>query len=324
MTAQSSSRAGSTAVAPPSPTRVDRSESDGLLAGSPLRQGRSAVGMLLPFVALYVLFIIGPAVYGIVMSFFDTSLVQNGLSSFAGFGNYAEALRSPDFWSSLWHTVWFTVLTTPPLVVLGFVLALLANRVARGGWFFRLAFFAPYVMPSAVVALIWIWMYTPGLGLLEAGLGLVGLPSPSWLGDPTWAMPSLALTTVWWTLGFNFVLYLAGLQDIPKQLYEASSIDGAGPWQQIRYITIPLLARTTTLVAVLQVIASLKVFDQMYIMTAGGPNFATRSVLQYVYDEGFTNYRVGYAAAVSMLFFLVVLAVSAVWFWLVRKQEKEA
>jgi multiple sugar transport system permease protein len=134
-------------------------------------------------------------------------------------------------------------------------------------------------------------------------------------------MPSLAISTVWWTLGFNFVLYLAGLQDIPRQLYEAASLDGAGPFQQIRMITIPLLARTTTLVAVLQVIASLKVFDQMYLMTQGGPNFVTRSVLQLVYDEGFTNFRVGYAAAISMLFFVVVLAVSAVWFALVRRQE---
>jgi multiple sugar transport system permease protein len=133
----------------------------------------------------------------------------------------------------------------------------------------------------------------------------------------------VVIATVWWTVGFNFVLYLAGLQEIPRELYEASSIDGAGPWQQIRHITIPLLARTTTLVAVLQIIASLKVFDQMYIMTQGGPNFATRSILQYVYDEGFTNFRVGYASALSMLFFLVVLAVSAVWFWLVSHQEKE-
>ena len=135
-------------------------------------------------------------------------------------------------------------------------------------------------------------------------------------------MPSLAIATIWWTLGFNFVLYLAGLQDIPRELYEAAALDGAGPWQQIRRITIPLLGRTTTLVAVLQVIASLKVFDQMYIMTQGGPNFATRSVLMYIYDETFTNFRVGYGAAVSMLFFLVVLAVSVVWFWLVRQREE--
>jgi multiple sugar transport system permease protein len=285
--------------------------------------GRAATAFLAPFLVLYLGFIIGPALYGLVISFFNTSLVQPGLSGFAGFGNYAEALQDGDFWSSLWHTVWFTVLTTPPLIVLAFVLALLADRAVVGRWFFRLAFFAPFILPSAVVALIWIWLYTPGLGLLEVSLGKIGITTPNWLGDATWAMPSLALTTVWWTLGFNFVLYLAGLQDIPRELYEASSMDGAGPWQQIRRITIPLLARTTTLVAVLQVIASLKVFDQMYIMTAGGPNYSTRSILQYVYDQGFTNFRVGYAAAISMLFFLVVLAVSGVWFALVRRQEKE-
>jgi multiple sugar transport system permease protein len=286
-------------------------------------RGTGGGSFLAPFVVLYVLFIIGPAVYGLVMSFFNTSLVQPGLSTFAGLANYADALASASFWSSLWHTIWFTILTTPPLIILGFVFALLADRVGRGRWFFRLAFFAPFVMPSAVVALIWVWLYTPGLGLLEAGLGWFNISAPDWLGDPTWAMPSLAITTIWWTLGFNFVLYLAGLQDIPHELYEAATIDGASPWQQIRSITIPLLGRTTTLVAVLQVIASLKVFDQMYIMTEGGPNFATRSILEYVYDEGFTNYRVGYASAVSMLFFVVVLAVSAVWFWLVRKQESD-
>jgi len=281
------------------------------------------MAFLAPFVALYVLFIIGPAIYGLVMSFFDTSLVKPGLSSFAGLENYAEALQSTDFWSSLWHTIWFTILTTPPLIVLGFVLALLADRVGRGRWFFRLAFFAPFILPSAVIALIWIWIYTPGLGLLETAMKSIGLGAPDWLGDASWAMPSLAISTVWWTLGFNFILYLAGLQDIPSELYEAAAIDGAGPWQQIRSITIPLLARTTTLVAVLQVIASLKVFDQMYIMTAGGPNFSTRSVLEYIYDEGFTNFRVGYASALSMLFFVVVLAVSAVWFAIVRSQESE-
>jgi len=285
--------------------------------------GLPALGFLAPFLLLYLAFIIGPTLYGLVMSFFDTSLVKPGLSGFAGFGNYAEALQSADFWSSLWHTVWFTVLTTPPLIALAFIFALLADRARRGRWFFRLAFFAPYILPSAVVALVWIFIYTPGLGLLETGLGKIGITSPNWLGDPVWAMPSLAMTTVWWTLGFNFVLYLAGLQEIPRDLYEASAMDGASPWQQIRKITIPMLARTTTLVAVLQVIASLKVFDQMYIMTSGGPNFATRSILEYVYDEGFTNFRVGYAAAVSMLFFLVVLMVSAVWFGIVRRQEKE-
>ncbi|MEN3358721.1 MAG: multiple sugar transport system permease protein [Mycobacteriales bacterium] len=286
-------------------------------------ESRPALAFLAPFLLLYLLFVIGPALYGLLMSFFHTSLVKPGLGGFAGLANYTEALRSGDFWSSLWHTLWFTILTTPPLVVLALVFALLANRVGFGRWFFRFAFFAPYVLPSAVVALIWLWLYTPGLGLLDTTLGKLGLSSPNWLGSESFAMIALAITTVWWTLGFNFVLYLAGLQDIPRELYEAAAIDGATPWQQIRTITIPLLGRTTTLVAVLQVIASLKVFDQIYLLLQGGPNFKTRSILQLVYDEGFTNFRTGYAAAISMLFFLVVLVVSAAWFTLVRRQERE-
>jgi len=281
-----------------------------------------ALLMLAPFLVLYLLFIIGPVLYMVVMSFFDSSLTESGLGGFAGVGNFAEAFQSADFWSSLWHTVWFTILTTPPLVVLALAFAMLADRVARGRWFFRLAFFLPYVLPSAVVALIWMWLYTPELGLLSKIATTLGFAEPNWLGSPTIAMWSLALTTVWWTLGFNFVLYLAGLQDIPRELYEASAMDGASPWQQIRRITIPMLGRTTALVVVLQVIASLKVFDQMYIMTSGGPNYSTRSMLQYIYDLGFTDLRTGYAAAASTLFFLLVLAVSAVWVVLTRRQEQ--
>nr|WP_273378927.1 sugar ABC transporter permease [Actinopolymorpha pittospori] len=258
------------------------------------------------------------------MSFFHASLVKGGLGEFAGFANYAEAFRTPEFWSSLWHTVWFTILTTPPLVILALAFALLADRMTRGRWFFRLAFFAPYVLPSAVVALIWTWVYTPDLGLLSDVVSRLGFTSPVWLGDPNWAMVSVAITTVWWTLGFNFVLYVAGLQEIPRDLYEAASIDGASPWQQMTRITVPLLGRTTTLVAVLQAIASLKIFDQIYLMTSGGPDFTTRPAIQYIYDVGFTDYRVGYGSAVSMLLFLLILVVSLVWFAIVRRQEKGA
>jgi multiple sugar transport system permease protein len=285
---------------------------------------RPALGFLTPFIVLYVLFVIAPALYGLVMSFFDTSLVRSGLGSFIGLDNYAEAFRSSDFWNSMWHTVWFTILTTPPLVVLSFVFALLAERASHGKWFFRLAFFAPYILPSAVMALIWAWLYTPGLGLASAAVGKLGFTAPGWLGDPNWAMISIALATVWWTLGFNFVLYIAGLQEIPRELYESAALDGATPVQQIRRITLPLLSRTTTLVIVLQVIASLKVFDQMYIMTSGGPNFSTRPALEFIYDIGFTDYRVGYGAAASTLYFVLVLAVSAVWFVQTRRAEKRA
>jgi multiple sugar transport system permease protein len=285
---------------------------------------RSAWGFLAPFLVLYLLFVVGPTVYAFILSLFNGSLVKPGLGEWVGLGNYAEAVSSPDFWSSLWHTFYFTILTTPPLVILAFIFALLADRAVRGRWFFRFAFFVPYVLPSAVMALIWIWIYTPALGLAEGWLGAIGITSPNWLGDPNWAMISVAIATVWWTLGFNFVLYLAGLQDIPRELYEAASIDGAGPVQQIRHITIPMLGRTTTLVVVLQVIASLKIFDQIYIMTSGGPNFSTIPTLEYIYDQSFTNMRIGYGSAVSMLLFFVILAVSVVWFALVRRQEAGA
>jgi len=291
-------------------------------AQRPRGQGRQALLFLAPFLVLYVLFVVGPLIYALIMSFFDSSLVQPGLGNFAGLRNYVEALNSPDFWSSLWHTIWFTILTTPPLVILAFVFALLADRVGRGRWFFRFSFFAPYVLPSAVMALIWIWIYTPAIGLASDWLTTIGITPPNWLGDPNWAMISVAGATVWWTLGFNFVLYLAGMQDISRELYEAAAIDGAGPFQQITRITIPMLGRTTTLVAVLQVIASLKIFDQIYIMTQGGPNFSTRPSLEYIYDVSFTDMRTGYGAAVSMLLFVVILVVSFVWLAIVRRQER--
>jgi multiple sugar transport system permease protein len=165
-------------------------------------------------------------------------------------------------------------------------------------------------------------MYQPGFGLISSVMTSLHLPAVNWLGDQRIAMYSVVLLTIWWTVGFNFVLYLAGLQEIPRHLYEAAAIDGAGPWQQIRRIMIPMLGRTTTLVAVLQVIASLKVFDQIYLLLDGGPNNVTRSAIQYIYQVGFYSFRTGYAAAASFVLFLLILVVSVVWFSLVRTQEK--
>jgi len=291
----------------------------------PRGDGRAGWGLTAPFLIFYALFLIGPTVYGIVMSFFNSSLQHSGLGGFAGPDNYTQALTSSDFWQSMWHTVLFTLMTTPPLVAIALMLAVFTDRLARGRWFFRLVFFAPYVVPSAAMALIWTWLYTPQIGLWDSWLSAVGISNPpNWLADPSWAMASVALATVWWTLGFNFVLYLAGLQEIPRNLYEAAAVDGASAWHQLRRITIPLLNRTTALVLVLQIIASLKIFDQIFLMTAGGPNYATRPLLEYVYDIGFTDFRTGYAAAASMLYFLVILAVSLVWFFVSRRQPKEA
>ncbi|MFI6280188.1 carbohydrate ABC transporter permease [Streptomyces sp. NPDC050988] len=281
-------------------------------------------GMLLPFALFYLVFLVGPLIYTVVAGFFDASLLKKGLGDFAGLSNYTAVLGDDEFWRTLKNTLWFTVLTTVPLVLLSLVLAILADRFVRGRWFFRFAFFAPFVLPSAVISLIFTFIYADQVGLAQQAAKWIGVDTPpSWLGDPDWAMISIAAATVWWTIGFNFVLYLAGLQDIPRSVHEAAAIDGAGPWQRIRHIIVPMLGRTTTLVTVLQAVASLKVFDQIYMLTMGGPDGSTRPSLQLIYDTGFVEGRVGYASTVSLLLFVVILLVSLVWFALVRRAEKE-
>lgn len=289
------------------------------------RRGRGDwgnAGLLAPFLIFYLLFLVGPLIYDIVMSFFNTSLVLPGLGSFAGLANYRELFSDSRFWQAMWHTILFTLVSTPPLVIIPLFFAIVVNRIKHGQWFFRLAFFLPYILPSAVIALVWLWLYEPGYGLINGFLQLLGLGAPGWVSSPNLALYSIVIVTVWWTIGFNFVLYLAGLQDIPRDLYEASALDGAGRWKQTWRLTIPMLGRTITLVTVLQIIASLKIFDQVYLITAGGPNYATRTAIEYIYDTGFTDERVGYASAASLVLFVVILLVSFIWLALVRKQER--
>jgi multiple sugar transport system permease protein len=291
----------------------------------PGRRHGAGWGLLIPFLVLYLLFLIGPTLYGFVMSLFDASLARSGMSGFVGLANYVEAVRTVQFWQSIWHTVLFTLLTTPPLVLIALGLAILTDRLRQLRWFYRLIFFTPYVVPVAVATLVWTWLYTPQIGLYGSWLAKIGITVPNWLGDPNWAMISVAIMTVWWTLGFNFVLYLAGLQDVPRELYEAAAVDGASPWTLLTRITVPLLRRTTILVTVLQILASLKIFDQIYLITSGsgGPHQSIRPVLEYVYDLGFTDYRIGYASAASMLLFLLTLVVSLGWLLLIRRSDEE-
>lgn len=284
-------------------------------------RGRSRTGWLFaaPFLTLYVLFLIGPVVIGAVISLFNTTTVKSGLGSWVGLSNYADVLSSGDFWASMWHSVLFTLITTPLLLLLPLLFAILASRMARGRWFYRLAFFAPYVVPSAAVCLIFAFMYTPETGLVSRAFGWVGLSAPDFFGSTSGAWFAVTLLTVWWTFGFNFILYTAAIQEISEEVYEAASIDGAGPWQQIRSITVPLLRPTMGLVLILQVLASLKVFDQIYILLAGGPSYSTRPVIQYIFDTGFTSYRGGYAAAATLVYFVILVLVSVLWL-LVRRR----
>ncbi|SDM22263.1 carbohydrate ABC transporter permease [Nonomuraea jiangxiensis] len=271
-----------------------------------------------PFLVIYVAFLVWPTLLGFRMSLSSVNIAGTN-DHLVGFANYAEAFGDPRMWRSLWNTLVFTVLSTVPLVLLGLAFALLVHHLRFMQWLWRLSFFGPFLLPSAVVAILWLQMiYPPGYGLLNGTLGTDVL----WLGDPSVAMWSMVLTTVWWTVGFNFLLYLAALQSIPQHLYEAAAIDGASSWSKLRSITLPLLRRTTALIVVLQLVASLKVFDQIYLMTSGGPQDATRPIIEYAYDVGFTGYRIGYASAISYILFVLIVIVSLVQLRLFRKRAE--
>jgi len=273
-----------------------------------------------PFVVVFAMFLLWPLIHGFYLSFTGESITGAG-GAFLGFDNYIEALKDPIMWRSMLNTGWFTLLSTIPLVLVALVMALLVFQGLPGQWLWRLSFFMPFLMASTVAAQFWIWMYNPQLGLVNYLLGAVGIEGQAWLQDPTWAMIAVVVETLWWTVGFNFLLYLTALQNIPEQQYEASALDGAGRWRQVWSITIPQLGPTTVLIVILQVLASLKVFDQIYVMTNGGPGGVTRPVVQYIFESGFTGYRFGYASSIAYIFFAVLVVVSLVQFQFTRRSQ---
>ncbi|MFE3741353.1 carbohydrate ABC transporter permease [Streptomyces sp. NPDC059134] len=275
---------------------------------------------VLPFLLLFAVFLVWPVAHGVWMSFTDSSLALRD-TAFVGFANYAEAFGDPDVWSSLGNTLVFTLISCVPLVLVALAMALLVHSGLAGQWAWRLAFFAPYLLPVTVVTLIWTWLYQPDIGFGNQLLGTLGMEPVGWLSDESVAMWSIAALTVWWTVGFNFLLYLAALQALPETLDEAAALDGAGAWRRLWSVTLPQLRRTTALVAMLQVLASLKVFDQIYILTKGGPNGTTRPILEYVYDVGFTGYRLGYASAISYIFFALVIVISVAQLRFFRQED---
>ena len=222
--------------------------------------------------------------------------------------------NDPDFWTSLQNTLAFTLISTPLLVVLGLLMALALNNTHRAGAIYRAAFFLPYVLPISAVTLIWSYLLNPDRGLISGVLSWFGQPGVAFLSDPNLALPAIIVTTLWWSVGFNMVLFLAGLQDVEPSLLEAASLDGAGRWQRFTNVTVPGIAHVTTLVVVTQLIASFQIFGQVYIMTKGGPGTATEVLIQHIYESGFKSYQLGYAATVSVFLFIVMAAVSAVQF----------
>jgi multiple sugar transport system permease protein len=280
---------------------------------------RAAFLFLAPGLSAIGLFFLLPVLAVLLLSFTDFdlyALADPDNARLVGLRNYAALLHSDVFWLALRNTLIFAFVGGPLTVAVSLGAALLVNaRGVRLKGFFRTAFFAPFVTTLVAVSVVWKYLYHPRFGLLNAALGLVGIPPIDWLGDPRWALPALILLAVWKNFGYNMVLFLAGLQSIPPQLYEAARIDGAGWWREFLHVTLPMLAPTTLFVGVITAIGYLQVFAEPYVMTrGGGPVNATLSVVLLMYKEGFRWWNMGFAAAVAFALFLVILAATLVQF----------
>lgn len=226
------------------------------------------------------------------------------------------------FWESFKHTLQFTLMSTPLIIGLGLAMALAVNNSKhRGGKFYQVAFFVPYVLPISVATLVWTNVLSPGRGILSAFLANFGVEPISWLGDQRLAMPAIVVMTAWWTVGFNLVMFSAGLQDIDPALYEAAMLDGAGTWHRFVHVTLPGLRHVMALVLVLQIIAGFVVFGQVNIMTSGGPGNATRTLVLHLYQTGFTQKHLGAGAAMAVVLFAVMFMISLAQLRLMREEK---
>jgi multiple sugar transport system permease protein len=273
---------------------------------------------LAPFLVFFVVFQIYPIFNGLYVSLTRWDLATS--PRFIGLANYLNLTRDTLFWAALRNTSLFVALNAPLAVVIPLGLALLVNEPIRGRAIFRSAFSTPLMISVASVGVLWQWFYNPAFGLINYYLEMVGLPGQNWLSQIGWAMIAVVITTVWWTSGWNMILFLAGLQDIPEHLYDAAKIDGAGSWALFRYITLPGLRATLLFVCVTTIIGSFRVFGQVFVMTNGGPFDSTRTIVQHIYETGFRYFKMGSAAAVAWVLFGIVVVFTVIQFRLLREQ----
>ncbi|NUQ71875.1 MAG: sugar ABC transporter permease [Chthonomonadales bacterium] len=276
-----------------------------------------------PYLALFTAFLAIPTLYGFYISLHDWHVLGR-TRPFIGFGNYSALLRDDLFHRALLNTAIFALLTVLPGNALSLLLALGLNARVRGETLFKTLYYMPVVLSVAVTAIIWRWLYSAEFGIMNHYLSLFGGPRLAWLNSPELAMPSLALMSVWWGAGGNMLIYLAGLRGIPEQYYEAARIDGAGGWNRFRYVTAPMLRPTLLFCLIMSVIGSSQVFGQSYILTGGGPHYSTLTVVLYMYQTGFSLYRLGYACAVAYMLFAVILGVTAVQYRIIAGRSEEA
>jgi multiple sugar transport system permease protein len=272
---------------------------------------------LAPSLIMLLAFWIGPMIGTVWVSLQDWNLI--GVPSFVGLDNYAELAQDAEFHSALLHTLGYLAGYLPLVLILGLTVALLLHAKLPAMTLYRAMFFLPVVSSWVAVSLLWKWLLNPADGLVNRGLELVGISGPGWWTDPDWAMPSVILASVWKDVGFVAVILLAGLQTIPKDLLEAADLDGASAWRRLRSITLPLLSPSLFFVTVISLINGFQVFDQVWVMTGGGPGGASTVVVEQIVRYAFSYGRVGYASAMSIVLFVIILVVTIVQLRLQRR-----
>jgi multiple sugar transport system permease protein len=279
-----------------------------------------------PGLITFAVFVVYSVYTSFTLSFHEWNILEPE-RPFVGLANYREALQDEAFWDSLGHSLYFVVGSVPATMAIALGVALLLNTKIRGLGLFRTAYYLPVITPIVIAALIWKWVYNGDFGWLNfylLKLNVIDKPV-QWLGDVRFAMPAVILMNIWQGVGFNMVVYLAGLQAIPAEYYEAADVDGAGPWQQFRRITFPLVAPTTFFLLIINTIGAMRAFDQIFVMTQGGPpgpGGATTTVVYYIYTTAFKFYRMGYASALAYILFLLMFVVSFAQFrWYMKRVE---
>jgi len=280
---------------------------------------------LAPFLLLFLTFVVVPAVYGVWISLHNWDFLLPG-KPFVGLENYTalfdpEAVQFEPFWNGMRATAIFTVASVPFLILIPLGLAVMLNRRFPGRTFFRATFFAPYVLGVAVIGLMWGYLLDPSFGAVNGLLNMVGLPSVNWVTEQPWAWVSLVGVTIWWTIGFNAIIYLAGLGDISAELYEAADLDGASKWQQFRFVTLPGLRPVMVFVITTTILASANMFGQSYLITHGGPGDSTRTAIMEITERGLGQYRMGEAAAMSYVLAVVLGIIAILNFYLLREKK---
>jgi len=293
---------------------------------APAGGGKTAYLFLAPYLVLFTVFVAFPAVYGLWVSFHSWDLLLPE-KPWVGLGNY-QALLDPstasggDFWQAIKATAIFTVFSVPLLVVLPLGVALILNQKFRGRNFFRAVYFAPYVLGVAVIGVLWTLLLDPNIGVVNFYLEKVGAPQNiAWTTSLPWAWVALVAVTVWWTLGYNAVIYLAGLQDIPRELYEAAKVDAASRWGRFRHVTLPGLRPVLVFVITITILASANMFGQAWLITGGAPGNETRTAIMLIAQEGLQSFRLGSAAAMSFILAFFLMLVSLVTFFFFRERR---